>query len=56
MQSIIEHTTTNRGAPAIIFDNQKYRKRSSNKDTSEIWICCNKPYEISSLLHNDTVK
>jgi hypothetical protein len=31
MQSTIERTTTNRAAPAIIFENQKYRKRCFNK-------------------------
>ena len=38
----IEWTQTIRGAKAFIYKNQKYRKRCSNKDGSEIWICCNK--------------
>jgi hypothetical protein len=50
MQSIIERITTNRDAPAVIFENLKYRKRYSNKDGSEMWIYFNKICEASITL------
>ncbi len=56
MQSIIEDTTMNRAAPAIIFKNQKYQKRCSNKDGSESWVCCNKTCRISLLLDKGLIR
>ena len=56
MQSQIEWTQTNRGASAFIYENQKYRKRCSNSDGSEIWVCCNKTCGISMVLLNGNIK
>ncbi|CAF1182593.1 unnamed protein product [Rotaria sordida] len=56
MQSTIEWTKTNRGATAFIYQNQKYRKRCTNKDGSEIWICCNKSCGVSMVLFNGVIK
>ena len=52
----IEWTQTIRGAKAFIYKNQKYRKRCSNKDGSEIWICCNKFCVVSIVLLDNTIK
>ncbi|CAF2761124.1 unnamed protein product [Rotaria sp. Silwood2] len=52
----IEWTETTRGAKAFIYKNQKYRKRCSNKDGSEIWICCNKSCGVSMVLLGNIIK
>jgi hypothetical protein len=56
MQSNIEWTTTNHGARAIIFKRQKYRQRCTNKDGSEVWVCCNKTCGIAIVLNNGIIK
>ena len=56
MESNIEWTQTIRGAKAFIYKNQKYRKRCSNKDGSEIWICCNKSCGVSMVLLDNIIK
>ncbi|CAF3355050.1 unnamed protein product [Rotaria sp. Silwood1] len=56
MESNIEWTHTNRGARAFIYKNQKYRKRCSNKDGSEIWVCCKKSCGASTVLLNGIIK
>ncbi|CAF3276334.1 unnamed protein product [Rotaria sp. Silwood2] len=56
MESNIEWTQTTRGAKAFIYKNQKYRKRCSNKDGSEIWICCNKSCGVSMVLFDNIIK
>ena len=45
-----------RGAKAFIYKNQKYRKRYSDKDGSEIWICCNKSCGVSMALFGNIIK
>ncbi len=42
MNHNIEWTTTNCGAPAIIFQQQKYRQRCISKDETQLLVCCNK--------------
>jgi hypothetical protein len=56
MSSDIEWTTTNRGKPEIIHNNQRYRKRCTNKDGSEMWVCCNKACGISIVLNQGVIK
>ncbi|CAF0974211.1 unnamed protein product [Rotaria magnacalcarata] len=56
MDSDIEWTKTNRGTQAFIYKKQKYRKRCSNKDGSEISVCCNKSCGISIVLQNGIIK
>jgi SH3-like domain-containing protein len=55
MNHNIEWTTTNRGAPTIIFQQQKYRQRCVNKDGTQLWMFCNKFCGVSMLLNEKTI-
>ncbi len=55
MDHNIEGTTTNRGAPAIIFQQQKYRQRRINKDRTQLWVCRNKSCGVSIVLNENTI-
>ena len=56
MESRVEWTQTNRGTKALMYKNQKYRIRCSNKNGSEIWVCCNKSCDVSIVVHDNVIK
>jgi hypothetical protein len=55
MNHNIEWTTTNRGAPAIIFQQQKDRQGCINKDGTQLWVYCNKCCGVSMVLNENTI-
>jgi hypothetical protein len=55
MNHNIEWITTNRGAPVIIFQQQKYLQLCVNKDATQLWVCCNECCGVSMLSNENTI-